>query len=211
MKKFLTAIFAILMAAPSFAQFHTGGFSVDKNNLYFGGRIGFTVASVTGDIPLTDKLGSKAGMTLGAVVGLRLSESTPVFLESGLYYTERGAKKNKVTLGYNNLEIPLLVKYGFQLSEEIAILPFFGPTFAYAIGGKLKNDSGDKISSFDNDDSILWPGLNRANMGLRLGCGGEYNNIYLEIAYQLGVTNISKDDKYSSHSSGLMVNFGVNF
>lgn len=210
MRKILSAIVAVLIAAPSFAQFHTGGFSIDKSNLYFGGRIGFTVPTITGDIPVIDPLGTKVGLNIGAVIGLRVSQTAPVFVESGLFYTERGAKKNKVSVGYNSLEIPLLVKYGFQVSDEIAVLPFFGPAFGFGIAGKFKDENGYKVSSFDDDEPI-WPGLKRFNMGLRLGCGAEYNNIYAEIAYQLGVTNISDDDNFSAHSSGLLVNFGVNF
>ena len=40
-------------------------------------------------------VGSKVGLTLAGVVGLRLSSSTPVFLESGLYYTQRGGKEGE--------------------------------------------------------------------------------------------------------------------
>src|SRR3712207_8782331 len=75
-------------------------------------------------------------MTLGGVVGVRCSNSVPVFVESGLYYTERGGKKGSVKTSLNYLEIPVLIKYGFKATEGIAILPFIGPYFSYAIGGK---------------------------------------------------------------------------
>ena len=54
-------------------------------------------------------------------------------------------------------------------------------------------------------------GLNRANMGFKIGCGAEYNKLYLEIGYQLGVTNVSKDDDLSVHSNAFFANFGINF
>ena len=34
MKKFFTAIVALMLAVPSFAQFASGGFELDKSNLY---------------------------------------------------------------------------------------------------------------------------------------------------------------------------------
>lgn len=205
MKKLLVSIVAVLLAAPSFAQFSSGGFALDKESVYYGVRLGITSATLTGD-DIDAK--SKVGMTLGAVLGLRVSSSTPLFLESGLYYTERGAKD----VGYNNLEVPLLIKYGIQASDNIAILPFIGPYFSYAFSGKTKIADVDgktvKVGTFDEKK---WTGLKRANMGFKIGCGAEYNKLYLEVGYQLGVTNVSKYDDISLHSSALFANFGVNF
>ena len=194
MKKILVSIVAALMAVPSFAQFSSGGFDLDKESLYYGVRFGGTLASINGDI----SIGTKAGMTLAGVIGLRLSSSTPVFLESGLYYTQRGA----------NLEFPILIKYGIQAGDNIAVLPFFGPYFAYGISTdeKLKSD-------FAKAHDIR---VNRNNMGFKLGCGVEYNKLYFELGYQFGVTNII-DDEYaagtdqSSRNNALFANFGVNF
>ena len=59
MKKILVSIVAALMAVPSFAQFSSGGFELDKESLYYGVRFGGTVASVNGDV----SVGSKLGMT----------------------------------------------------------------------------------------------------------------------------------------------------
>lgn len=204
MKKFFTAIVALMLAAPSFAQYSSGGFELDKDNLYYGVRIGMTAANLGGDAD-TD---SKIGMTLAGVVGLRVSSTTPVFLESGLYYTERGAKD----IGYSNLEIPILIKYGIKATEDIAILPFVGPYFARACWGKTKiaeaGGKSVKVGTFDEDK---WTGLKRANMGFKLGCGAEYNKLYLEIGYQIGVTNISKVDDLTIRSNAFFANFGVNF
>ena len=200
MKKFFISILMMVLAVPSFAQFRSGGFSLNDESLYWGARFGITGASLSGDLDM----GMKVGMTLGGVVGLRLSESTPVFLESGLYYTERGGKKNGTTIGYNNFEIPFLIKYGIQGTDEIAFLPFIGPYFSYAFSGKWKAN-GESGSTFRGD------GLNHMNMGFKFGVGAEYNNLYLEVGYQLGVTNVSRVDNTSAHSNAIFANFGVNF
>ena len=204
MKKFFTAIVALMLAAPSFAQYSSGGFELDKQNLYYGVRLGMTVANLGGDFDSD----SKVGMTLGGVVGLRVSESTPLFLESGLYYTERGAKD----IGYTNIEIPLLIKYGVKATDDIAILPFVGPYFARAGWGKTKiADETGKVVKVGTFDEKQWTGLKRLNMGFKVGCGAEYNKLYLEIGYQFGVTNISKADELSIRSNAFFTNFGVNF
>ena len=198
MKKFLVSIIAALMAAPSFAQFSSGGFELDKESLYYGVRFGGTVASLNGDV----SVGSKLGITLAGIIGLRLSSSTPVFLESGVYYTQRGAKEGNIDITHNNLEIPLVIKYGFKANEHIAILPFLGPYFAYAVSSEWKVKNGSNEIKYRP---------NRNNMGFKLGCGAEYNKIYAEIGYQFGVTNFLDDDDFSAHNNALLFNLGVNF
>ena len=210
MKKVFTAIVAMMLAVPSFAQYSSGGFELDKENLYYGVRIGLTNATLGGDL---DGIKSKVGMAMAGVVGLRLSSTTPVFLESGLYYTERGAKN----IGYTNLEVPLLIKYGIKASDDIAILPFVGPYFARACWGETKsalnkNAEGKETKVGTFDEKKAWTGgLSRLNMGFKIGCGAEYNKLYLEVGYQIGVTNIAKQDDLTIRSNALFANFGVNF
>jgi hypothetical protein len=203
MKKILVSIVAMVFAIPTFAQFSSGGFDLDKENLYYGVRIGMVGANLTGDAEAT---GMKIGLSLGGVIGIRISHTTPLFLESGLYYVGRGGKDGDFSVGYNNLEIPLLIKYGVK-AGDIAILPFFGPYFAYGISGKTKL-LGEEVGTFDEKK---WDGLKRANMGLKLGCGLEFNKLYVEAGYQFGLSNITKHDDFSVHSNALFLNVGVNF
>ena len=206
MKKFLVAIIALFCSVSSFGQYSSGGFDLDKENVYYGVRFGGTLASISGDL----SVGTKVGLTLAGVVGLRLSTSSPVFLESGLYYTQRGAKNDLFDITHNNLEIPLVVKYGFKATDEIALLPFIGPYFAYAVssdqkytGPEIKDKDGNVISGVNR--------VNRNNMGFKLGCGAEYNKLYLELGYQFGITNIWDSDDDTGHNNALFLNFGVNF
>ena len=203
MKKILFAIVALFTAAPSFAQFSSGGFSLDEEHLYWGVRFGINFSSISGDLKADE---GRTGMTLGGVVGLRVTDSAPVFLESGLYYTQRGAKKlegfkssdvlnvKSFKGKLNYLEIPLVIKYGITTENNIAILPFFGPYFSFAVAG-------------DTDY------LKRNDMGFKLGCGVEWNNLYLEAQYQFGVLNICdyNTDDYSSHGNAFGINVGINF
>ena len=65
---------------------------------------------------------------------------------------------DKFQVSYNNLEFPILIKYGIKATDDIALLPFVGPYFSYAIGGKTKqlfDQSGNpvekvqKVGTFD--------------------------------------------------------------
>ena len=205
MKKFFTAILAMMLAVPSFAQFASGGFELDKSNLYYGARMGLAMGKLTGDCEPYD--GMKAGITLAGVIGLRLSQNAPVFLESGLYYTQRGGKDGSYTADLNCLEIPILLKYGIKATDDIAGLPFIGPYFALGVAGQTEYsgiDGKEKDSTYDHL-------LNRNDMGFKLGCGAEYNMIYVEIAYQFGLHNIADNDNLSIHANQLSINLGVNF
>ena len=222
MKKVLVAIMAMFCSMSSFAQYSSGGFSLVEENIYWGVRFGMTAASLSGDLDAS----SKVGMTLAGVVGLRPSDNTPVFIESGLYYTERGGKNGSydvakrapagsvTRVGYNLLEIPLTIKYGLKVSDQIAVLPFFGPYFSYAISGKTKQTvkgvtESESVGTFD-EKKACHGGLNRASMGLKLGVGAEYNKIYVEVGYQFGITNIAKEENFSGRSNAFIANIGVN-
>jgi hypothetical protein len=208
MKKFLVAIMAVLFSAPSFAQYSSGGFNLSESSLYYGIRLGMNFANLTGDAP---DLGTKVGLNFGGTVGLRLSDTAPVFLESGLYYTGYGASKDKNSISLNYLELPILIKYGVQLNDDIALLPFVGPTFRYGLfGGKWKTSGAGKVDSFGDNK------FKRADMGIKLGCGAEYNKLYAELGYQFGITNIAdwplaNGDDASAHNGAFFFNVGVNF
>lgn len=207
------AIAALMMAATSFAQTSSGSFSFDQSRLYYGARLGLSAAGIT-------DLDTKAGLTLAGVIGLRVSDTTPVFLESGLYFTQRGGKGDvkvggataKYDVSLNYLEIPVLIKYGIPVTDGVSVMPLIGPYFSWAIGGKTKETVSaggaevvTKHSSF-NDGYYKHP-----DMGIKVGCGAEYNNLYLELAYKFGIANIANADNVTAHGHAFTVNFGVNF
>jgi hypothetical protein len=204
MKKFLVAIVAVLFAAPSFAQYSSGGFSLSESTVYYGARVGLNVGWISGDFDKS--LGAKAGMNIGGVLGLRVSDATPVFLESGLYFAMQGAKDGKKEVNLNYLEIPLLIKYGVQVTDDIALLPYLGPTFGLGIAGKTKYPGEGSVGSFSSDGDF-----NRPDVGIKFGCGAEYNKLYLETGLKFGVTNILDDDNDAAHNGAWYLNFGVNF
>lgn len=193
----------------SFAQYNSGGFRLSEDNVYYGVRVGMTVSRIHGDAHFFTPDGSKTGLTLGGVLGLRLSNYSPVFLESGLYYTERGGKGDDINPGsakkravskFNILEIPVLIKYGIKTGDEVALLPFFGPYFSMAINGKTNKHGTFRKNYF-----------NRFDAGFKLGCGAEYNLLYIEMGYQFGLNNISDNEDNSAHHGAFFANFGVNF
>lgn len=178
--------------------------------VYYGLRLGLSVASVSSDNNNLDYSDGITGLNVGFVAGMQLSYSVPLFLEGGLYYTEKGGKgiynSQKFTCNLNYLEVPIVVKYQYFLNNDIAIQPFAGGFLACGVGGKIK-DYGIRASqnSFSDDN------FQRFDGGLRIGCGISFQSIYLDMNYDFGLADIGHGDFDSTHTGAFMVNLGVNF
>lgn len=200
-RKLFIALLGLTASLPMAAQYNSGNFEANEASFYYGVRMGIHSGWLGGDIDSK----AQAGMSLGAVVGLRVVRDEPIFLESGLYYSERGGKLSDGKVHLNYLEVPVLIKGGFAVTDDIVLLPFVGPYFAMGISGQtvtstpegnLKRSSYNEFKHFD--------------MGFKLGLGAEYSLFYLELGYQFGVHDMSKND-ISARTRGLYANFGINF
>ena len=219
MKKLFILILAGMMAAPSFAQFNTSRsrsrYNHNDTESYYGLRLGLNIATISSEKAAMD-MDSKTGLAFGGVYGLQLANSAPVWLEAGLFYSEKGGETNwtyvdnqqtsvgKVTCRLSYLQVPVVVKYGLDIIDDLYIDPFIGGYLALGIAGRTKEYYGEKsYSSFDN--------VNRFDGGLRVGCGLEYQMLYAEVGFDFGITNIGKGDFDSVHNRNLFINVGVNF
>ena len=221
MKKLFILILAGTMAVPSFAQFGTSRsrsrYNHNDTESYYGLRLGMNIASLSSDKADFD-MDSRVGLAFGAVYGFQLANSTPVWLEAGLFYSEKGGsmesvpfemadkkigfQKVKCRLSY--LQVPLVVKYSFDLVDDFYIQPFLGGYMALGLGGKMKYYGEEKsTSSFDTFD--------RFDGGLRVGCGLEYQMLYAEAGFDFGLANIGDSDFDGVHTRSFFINVGVNF
>ena len=163
---------------------------------YLGVRLGPAFTYVTSDDARLDGGKWQTGLNVGVVGGFALSESTPVFMETGLYYIEKGGKKDlgggkKMTYDLNYLEIPVLVKYKYEVDTDFTVEPFAGGYFAMGVGGKIKNFAEREAqSSFRSNN------FRRFDGGLRLGCGVGYDMFYADLTYDLNYLEIPVLVKY---------------
>ena len=226
-KMFTLALVALLLPMSMMAQAYKSSRYYNKNTgrleysnrsimyqpgqNYYGLRLGPAFSKVNSDDKKLDGGNWQTGLNLGAVAGFSLSDSFPLFLEGGAFYTEKGGKTNykgkKMTYNLNYLEVPVAVKYAIQMDDEhVSIQPFMGVYVACGISGKMKNyDDREARSSFSDDYFQSFDG------GLRMGCGFAYDMFYVELAYDLGLTNICHDEFDASHNHSLQLNVGVNF
>ena len=221
MKKIiLGALAALLSTTTVFAQHYRESrfYNQNTNRLdysdsrYFGFRVGLAFTTVNSDDALLDGGSTKTGLNIGVAAGFPVTYSAPLFIETGLYYTEKGGngsttgKKFKYNLDY--LEVPIVFKYKYNVDNHFAVEPFLGGYLALGVGGKIKNFGDRKAySSFGDEDYTF----QRFDGGLKLGVGASYDLFYAELAYDLGLSNICHDDFDASHNRALFLNVGVNF
>jgi len=177
---------------------------------YFGLRVGMNASHVNSESYLLDGSSTKTGLNLGIVAGTQLSRYTPIFLESGLYYSQKGGKSGdgntKFTYDLNYLEIPLLIKYKHFVGNQTSIQPYAGGFLAFGTDGNIKNyGTRTAFNSFDNGY------FNRFDGGLKIGCGVGFNMMYLDASYDIGLANIGQDNFDDTHSGCFTLNLGVNF
>ena len=154
----------------------------------------------------------KTGLNVGLAMGVNLMREAPLYLETGLYYTEKGgrgrADGTRFTYSLNYIELPMVLKYKYFVDRSLSVEPFLGGYLACGVSGKIK-DFGirEAYSSFSSSPYSF----ERFDGGLRLGCGISYDLLYADIGYDIGLANISHDDFDTSHNGALILTVGVNF
>jgi hypothetical protein len=173
-------------------------------------RVGLNASHVSSESPLLDGSSLKSGLNIGIAAGTQLTYRAPLFIESGLYYSQKGGKSDsgngKFTYDLNYLEVPLLIKYKHFVGNQTSIQPYAGGYLAVATDGQIKNyGTRTAFSSFEDGY------FNRFDGGLKIGCGVGYNMLYLDASYDIGLANIGQDNFDDTHNGCFTINLGVNF
>ena len=131
------------------------------------------LATVNSDSPYLDGSKVKTGLNVGFVAGTQMVHGTPLYVEGGLYYTEKGGKSgsgsDKFTYNMNYLEVPLVLKYKFYPASDFTIEPFMGGYVSCGVGGKIKDFNNRAAYSSFGDKYA--DNFRRFDAGIKLGCG----------------------------------------
>lgn len=247
----MAALAALLMAAPASAQNYRNSRYYNRNtgkmdyssgpvresrpaigyersyydygvkNTYVGLRIGPSFSHVSSDDPMLDGSSWKTGLNVGVAVGTRIAYSSPLYLETGLYYTEKGGDGkaggigDKFTYDLNYLEIPLILKYRVPITNDFSLEPYFGGYFAAGVGGKIKDYGNREAYNSFSSNSYDNGTFRRCDGGLRFGIGASFRlsrdtDLYMEVGYDYGLSNICHDTFDRSRNGALQLNFGIN-
>ena len=130
MKKIAALLLLIVTTLPCMAQYGrvTGTGFANEHNLYYGIRLGWSLAAISSNVETVEAGTLKSGLHLGGVIGFQLSSEHPVYLESGLSYIEKGGKGDykgeKHTYSLKYLLLPIVVKYRYELDDAFSVQPF---------------------------------------------------------------------------------------
>lgn len=194
---------------------------------YTGIRFGYNAASLrcTGGLEDYVEGDIMSGINLGVVFGWNLGNSNFI-LEPGVYYSMKGGKLTPTSMlsGYDysasktrmhELEIPLVLKYNINLSDDLNLQPFAGGFMAFGLGGKVKYEgTGNEYDTFGDD------GFRNFDAGLRFGVGMSVDHFYVELGYDLGLVSQAADnyedygyDSFNEdiYTGNLNISMGFNF
>jgi len=192
----------------------------------FGVQLGLNSAKLSGEQIITDgttesfpiKSSAKSGLNMGLNYDFEISEN--LYVQPGLYFSQKGTKGDfvypwgsieKWDLRVNYLEIPVLIKYKFEINDDISILGLAGPSYNLGLSGELISiDNDDKPDTYDLDlinnyddkdndgNTYAWK---KTYFGFQIGAGVMYQNFELKLMYTAGLSNASVIDKSSSNNS----------
>ena len=181
----------------------------------FGLRGGINLANISFE---EEDLGadSKIGLVIGGIAEIGLSEL--ISLQPELNFVQKGyqldidffGSKIESKANINYLDVPVNVKVGFDAGGA-KIYFLAGPGFGYALNGSIEFcESGNCESEdleFDNDD-----GFNRFEISGNLGAGVQFGQIFVDLRYVLGISNLNEDDVDGNASNrGFQISAGYMF
>ncbi len=235
MKKFLLSSLALLAVVTASAQYYPNGRPIPPRhrnvyygrtsnyyrtntyprygNTYYGVRIGLGLSTVNSDALALDANSPRTGLNIGVAVGTQLTPAAPLFVESGLYYTEKGGKSTynnqDFTFQLNYLELPVVLKYKAYAAPGMTIEPFVGGYASVGVGGNIKDYSDRQAySSFSSNDPNSF---RRLDAGIKLGVGASFRMLYLEASYDIGLANVGHYQFEDTRTGCLNLNLGFNF
>lgn len=215
---------AILLAvvACSAAQAQT---SFSHKGVTFGVRAGVNFSTMLEKAPANpdDKFfgqyltGFNAGISIGVPFMKWLG------LESGLYFTTKGAMHKQVTDIYTRrdmtepmyVELPVRASFRFALPHATGLYVNAGPYFAVGVGGKNRWKStfegGTRFESAPlfgkNAEGFK---MKRCDAGVGFGAGVTFRKFCLGLNYSVGVINVHKGRR-SFYNSSFSIETGYNF
>jgi len=140
------------------------------------------------------------GVGIDYIHGFHITESLPLFIETGLNFnlnfgskTEKdSSEKYEVKSQDYNFQVPVNFVWRFNLGENLHLDPYVGLNFKLHLATKIKesyeneydSENYDWFSVFDKDDmdggDYTW---NRFQMGWHVGAGITYSSIYFGLQY----------------------------
>ena len=169
---------------------------------------GLNMSTYYGD-NLSDK-NMQPGFHIG--VGADLEFITNVSLQTGLFFSTKGAKYNykvpvvgdvEYNVTSNYLQLPVHLAYKIEVAPGTKLVLHAGPYVAYGLGGKRKIESkySADLDKFFGEQEVStfskkW-GYKPFDVGVGVGVGAEFGVIFVDLGWDMGLKNIARGLKIS--------------
>jgi len=182
---------------------------VGAQNVSFSVKGGLNISNFYGD-ELSDK-NTKVGFHAG--VGADFEFAPTIFLQTGLFYTAKGAEYSSkedgdlvdINTTANYLQLPVHLAYKIDVTPGTKVVLHAGPYVAYGISGKKKIGPLE-IDTFDGDI-----GFKPFDAGVGLGVGAEFGRILVDLGWDMGLTNISRFNNGDVKTQNAYLSLGYKF
>lgn len=220
MKKVLFFVAAVMLLGSASAQ------GLQKN--IFGVRAGANISNLSINFDEMN-MDFKPSFNAGVSYERLLLSSTPLYLETGLYYTNKGAKQGAwededglYQFSLNYLEVPVMVNYKFHLGNNFALYPSAGLYYAFGVGGSEQ----EKYKEIDEEGTYIEISkynvfgadrmLKRSDFGYRVSVSAMWKNIVLTAGYEGSILNTWQDSgdenlSLKMRNSNIFISLGYNF
>ncbi len=171
------------------AVLFTFGFA-NAQETKFGLKAGLNISNFTGDV---EGNSFKPGIQAGAFVEIKTSDKMAIQPEL-MYSSLGGVKFDYVTLNFDYLVLPVMVKY--FATEKFTLEA--GPQIGFLLSAKAKTDEGSED---------VKSGFNSTDFGVNLGAGYDVSEkVNLSLRYTAGLSNILKD---AGNDKGMNINIAI--
>lgn len=225
MKKLLVMVIALMATVNMNAQ-------IEEGEWYITPRVGLGIADLTGKLYSTDEAEGSYDATLhpitsfAAGLDFAYAMTDQLSLSLGVFFTTQGAKTKdehefKVTMDYFN--VPLLLNYypipecGLAIKTGVQLgfmsrkkIKYDGQTYDVDFHGVVVTDpNGRKHMEYTQTE--LSKQFHKFDCSIPIGISYELYNIVLDARYNLGLTNVMKEDAENSKNSVWMFTLGYKF
>jgi len=147
-------------------------------------------------------------------------------IETGLMFDQKGLKKIKETgtvtqtdiLNLYSLNLPVNLKIGFDLSDEMRLFGKLGGYGGLNISGKIQSEilnSGIVQSDISNDlnigNDVANDDIKPIDFGAQIGLGLQYKSFLFEIMYDKGLANLAVNQVLDDVRTNKNLKFSIGY
>lgn len=195
MRKQIVAVLAVVAVGTLCAS----QVEAQSKSIGLGLRGGLNLSTVSWSPPPPEEISSKTGFHAGVVVALDLHEYFGIeidglYTQQGFNSTEPGTEA-KLSGAY--IQVPLMAKGRYPVGSSVAIRIMGGPAIEFEVGCTVSGTVGGIEASFDCDDPLVVVERKKTLWSLMFGGGLGINagpaTVFLDVLYDLGLTNLALD------------------